>query len=218
MTDGEFDRALLASAFRLIAERGWSRLSVAEAARRADLALDRARARFPTRMFVLLRFGSIADQEALALVPTELSHHERLLDILMRRFDVLQQHREGVLALLRGLPADPCAAAVLAAASMRGMTWMLDGAGIGCTGPLGLLRAKGLLAVWLYGVNAWRNDSSEGLDSTTKAVDKALGRAGEVDGWLHGRRGAPAEAAPEAPMPEPPPPAAAPPDDTPPVE
>ena len=47
MDNAEFDQALVASAFRLAAERGWDGVSVAQAARDADLPLDRARRRFP---------------------------------------------------------------------------------------------------------------------------------------------------------------------------
>ena len=70
MDASEFDRALVASAFALAGEQGWARLSVAEAARRAGLPLDRTRARFPGRLAVLARFGRMADQAALAEVST----------------------------------------------------------------------------------------------------------------------------------------------------
>jgi len=207
MEDGEFDRALVAAAFRLAAERGWPRVSVAEAARRADLRLDRARARFPAKQMVLLRFGRIADQAALALATSEGAHRDRLFDMLMRRIDVLQAHREGMLALLKGLPADPCTAAMLAAASVRSMGWMLEGAGISATGLPGRLRAKGLLAVWLATVHAWREDASQDLSATMAALDKALSRAERVAGWLTGRRSAPAaDPSPAEPPPADPPP------------
>jgi hypothetical protein len=215
MTDAEFDRALVGAAFALIAERGFRRVSVAEAARRADLPLDRARARFPMRAAILLRFGSLADQAALAYAPTDGPARDRLFDILMRRIDSLQANREGVLALFRALPTDPCTAAMLAATSVRSMGWMLEGAGIAATGPLGRLRSKGLLGVWLATVRAWSADTSEDLSATMAALDRALRRAEQVEGWLSGRRPAadaaaaapgaaaePAVEAPPAPAPE----------------
>jgi len=207
MDDSEFDRALVAAAFRLAGEQGWSRMTIAEAARRADLPLDRARARFPARPMLLLRFGSIADQAALSLATSEGSHRDRLFDILMRRIDVLQAHRDGVLALLRGLRTDPCSTGLVTLANLRSMMWMLDGAGIRSTGVFGLLRAKGLMAVWLSVVHAWRNDTSQDLSATMAALDKALSRAEQVEGWLRGRRRAPPADPPLAEPPgEPPPP------------
>jgi AcrR family transcriptional regulator len=185
MDDAEFDRALVASAFRLAGEEGWRRLSVAEAARRAGLPLDRARARFPARGVLLLRFGRLADQAALAETGKDGSPRDRLFDLLMRRLDVLQAHRAGVLALLRWLPAAPPAAALLACANLRSMRWMLDGAGIDSHGLCGRLRVKGLLAVWLWVVRAWQADESEDLASTMAALDHALRRAERAERWLH---------------------------------
>ncbi|MDE2198639.1 MAG: TetR family transcriptional regulator [Rhodospirillales bacterium] len=207
MDDNEFDRALVAAGFELVAERGWRRMRVVEAARRAGLPLDRARARFPCRAAVLMRFGRIADQAALGGVSSEAAAggdgpvRDRLFDMLMRRIDVLQAHRAGMVALLRGLPADPPLALLLAAASLRSMGWLLDAAGVSAAGPLGALRAKGLLAVWLWTLRAWQRDESADLAATMAALDQALTRAGQAAAWLE-RGPAPApgkDEPPEAP-------------------
>jgi ubiquinone biosynthesis protein COQ9 len=203
MDNDAFDRKLIEAAFALIAERGWRRFSVAEAARQADLPLDQARARFPVRAAVLFRFGLLADQAALALAPKEGPHRDRLFDLLMRRFDFLQKHRAGVLALLRALPTEPCVAALLAAANRRSMAWMLEGAGISARGPLGRLRTRGLLLIWLAVVRAWRHDTSEDLSATMAALDRALARAEQIEGWLACRRPAPLPAEPSPPEAEP---------------
>lgn len=206
MDNAEFNSALIASAFSLAAERGWSGVTIAQAARDADLPLARARLRFPTRCVVLLRFGGLADEAALSLATDEGAPRDRLFDILMRRIDFLQRHRTGVLALLRHLPADPPLALALAAASLCSMGWMLEGAGISARGPHGTLRAKGLLAVWLWTLRAWRRDDSDDLAATMAALDQALLRAEQAEEWLGGRRGAGAAATPpaEAPFEEPP--------------
>jgi ubiquinone biosynthesis protein COQ9 len=98
---------------------------------------------------------------------------------------------------MRALPADPCTAALLAAANLRSMGWMLEGAGISARGPLGRLRRKGLLGVWLVTLRAWRDDTSADLAATMAALDRALHRAERLEGWISGWR----------PVPQPPPPA-----------
>lgn len=196
MTDAEFDEALIAAAMRLGAEQGWRRVTVAEAARRAGLPLDRARGRFPFKHAVLLRFGERADRLALALVEQDGAPRDRLFDILMRRIDYLQTHRDGVVALLRGLPADPATAAMLGLCNLGSMRWMLEAAGISARGLRGTLRAQGLVAVWLATIRAWMNDTGEDLSATMAALDKALNRAERMEGWF-GR----AAASPATPMP-----------------
>lgn len=186
MEDTEFDRALVTSAFDLIAQSGWRHVSVADAARAADLPLDRARRRFHCKFSILTRFGRIADEAALTGILEDSTPRDRLLGIVMSRIDVLQAHRAGMLALLRDLPHDPLTGLALAPVSLRSMRWMLEGARLESTGWRGELRTNGMLAVWLYTVNAWRSDESEDLSATMAALDRALDRAEQAEGTLAG--------------------------------
>jgi AcrR family transcriptional regulator len=210
MDDAAFDSALIAAAFQMIAERGWGRLSVADAASAAGLPLARARERFPNRAVILQRFGRLADQAALSETPADGSTRDKLFYLLMRRIDALQAHRGGVLALLHDLAAHPATALLLAGANRRSMRWMLGAAGVPTVGINGELRVKGLLAVWLWTIRTWRTDDSTDLSATMAALDGALQRAERAAGWLAWRERAPPEptAEPETAAPEEPPPAA----------
>jgi ubiquinone biosynthesis protein COQ9 len=186
MDDAAFDRALIAAAFQIAAESGWSAVNVVAAARAAGLPLARARERFPGRVAILLRFGRMADQAALAEAPSEGPVRDRLFDLLMRRIDTLQAHRAGVLALLRALPAEPPITLLLALATRRSMRWMLQVAGVPTSGVRGELRVKGLVAVWVWTIRAWRSDENQDLSATMSALDAALRRAesaAERLGW-----------------------------------
>jgi hypothetical protein len=207
MDDAAFDRALIGAAFQVAADSGWRSVSVAAAARAASLPLARARERFPARAAILLRFGRLADQAALAEASADGSPRDRLFDLLMRRIDALQAHRAGVLALLRAVPGKPPTALLLALATRRSMRWMLEATGITTRGLRGELRVKGLLAVWLWTLRAWRGDESEDLAPTMAALDTALRRAESAAEWL-GWRAPQAEPAPDAAAPQEPPPEA----------
>lgn len=201
MDDSEFDRAFIGAAFARVGRDGWRHLSLAGAAQDAGLPLARVRLRFPSSAVLLLRFGRYADAAALTGVVADAgSVRDQLFDMLMRRIDVLQAHRAGVLALLRAVPFEPGLAALLGTASVNSMRWLLEAAGVSVRGPLGLLRAKGLLAVWLWTVRAWKRDESEDLSATMAALDAALARAERAAGWLpHARDAAANPASPEAP-------------------
>jgi ubiquinone biosynthesis protein COQ9 len=188
MTDTDFDGALVAAALRLAATDGWHRVSVAAAARAADLPLHEARARFPSRNWILLRLGSLADQAALTDAPAEGPVRDRLFDLLMRRFDAFQAQRDGVIAVMRALPFDPPLALMLGYATERSMRWMLEAAGLTLHGPRGDLIAKGCVGVWLWSLRAWERDTSEDLSGTMATLDAALQRAERAAGWLGGPR------------------------------
>lgn len=184
MEESSFDATLIGAFFALLAEEGWQGATVVAAARRAGLSLEVARRRFRGRLTVLSRFASLADQAALAAPPAEGSVRDKLFDLLMQRIDVFQRHRAGVEALMRHLPRDPRVALFVATASLRSMAWMLETAGVPAAGPLGRLRRKGLLGVWLWTLRAWRHDDSEDLSATMAALDQALTRAASAAEWL----------------------------------
>lgn len=180
----EADTALVDAFFALLAEEGWQGATVLAAARRSGMALPEARKRFRGRLTVLARFAALADQAALAAPLPEGSVRDQLFDLLMKRIDVFQSHRAGVEALMRHLPRDPGVALFAATVSLRSMAWMLEAAGVATGGPLGRLRRKGLLAVWLWTLRAWRHDDSEDLSATMAALDQALTRAASAAEWL----------------------------------
>ena len=204
MTDQEFDQALIQAAFSLAAAQGWPAVTPAAAAREAGLKLEQARTRFPNAQAILLRFGQLADTHALTDALDSGPARERLFDVVMRRFDALQQHRAGVLALLDSLPTDPGTALVLAGATGNSMGWMLEAAGVSAAGWRGALAAQGMVGVWLYTLRAWRTDASPDLSGTMAALDRALTRAEQAAGWLYRAPSAVAEPEPQPkPFPEP---------------
>ena len=156
MQDSEFDQALVAAAFEQACPDGGGGDSASSKPRGwRGLPLDRARARCPGPAAVLMRFGLMADQAALAEMPVEKLARDRLFDLLMRRFDVLQQHRAGMLALLHDLPADPALALALSLATGRSMGWLLEAAGRLCRGAPWASEGRGVggrLALRVAGV------------------------------------------------------------------
>jgi hypothetical protein len=165
---------------------------------------------------VLLRFGRMIDRMALDGAAPEGTVRECLFELLMRRYDALQPHRAGVKSLMRALPTDPAHALLLHAATQRSMRWMLQAAGVTAAGLRGEFQAKGLTAIWYWGLRTWERDETEDLTATMATVDSALARAGRVASWLHGRRPEPSPApGEEAPAAEPPPDVGPAPDDTP---
>jgi AcrR family transcriptional regulator len=192
MDDDAFDRALIAAGFAQAAEFGWRHVTIPDAARAAGLPLARSRTRFPGRAALLLRFGRIADQSALAELPADGPIRDRLFDLLMRRIDVLQEHRPGILALLRALPSEPPTAVLLTCATRRSLRWLAQAAGVDLHGLRGELKLKGLVAVWLWTLRAWQRDETADLSPTMAALDQALTRAEQAARWLH-RRPAPGD-------------------------
>ncbi len=196
MDDAEFDRAAIGAVLDQAGLRGWSDVSLVEAARDGGLDLPRMRRRFPNRAAVVVRLGAWLDGAALSNLPSG-TPRERLFDIVMNRFEALQQHRDGIRALLGAMRTDPGLTLLVGAGTLRSMKWLLEGADIPASGLSGTLRINGLLALWLYALRAWEQDDSADLSATMAAVDRGLDRAMQAERSLPGRRPDPPEFYPE---------------------
>ncbi|MEQ8603074.1 MAG: TetR family transcriptional regulator [Marivibrio sp.] len=199
--DQMLDRAVDA-ALRLAARDGWARVRLEDVAGEAEMSLGALRRLTPDKTGLIVRFIAQADAAVLSEESgfrPEDSVRDRLFDLLMRRFDELDAHKSGVEAVFQDVLRDPLALMVVAPAGVRALGWYLEAAGVGADGPLGALRVKGLAAVWLHALRAWFEDDSEDLAKTMKALDRALGQAESVAGWLEGRRPDPRGADPDRP-------------------
>ena len=188
MDTNEFDKAVIAAVFTDAGLLGWRSVTLVSAAQGAGLDLARLRVRFPNKTAVLLRFGVMADQAALAAAPSAGTPREKLFDLVMARFDALQEHRAGVLSVMDSLRTDPGLALMLWGATLRSMRWLLDTAGVPTDGALGALRVQGMGAVWAYALRAWEKDESADMASTMAAIDRALDRAVQAERMVPGRR------------------------------
>ncbi|MGH7122378.1 MAG: TetR family transcriptional regulator [Acetobacteraceae bacterium] len=184
LDDSAFDQALVSAAFQQAAALGWRNVQIGAAACAVGLSVARARQRFPSRAALLVRFARLADAAALAEPAQAESVRDRLFGMLMRRLDVFQAHRAGVLALLGGLPYRPQTTVFLAVLTGTSMRWALDAAGASTVGVAGRLRIKGLIAVWLWTLRAWQRDQTTDLAPTMATLDAALGRAERTAAWL----------------------------------
>ncbi len=172
-----FDRDVTAALLAVAGREGWGATTMAAVAAEAGCSLAGLRARFGSREAVLLRFGTLVDAAVVAVPATGDTPREKLFDVLMRRFDALQPHRAGVLAVASAAPSDPRLLTAGAPAAVRSMAWMLEAAGLPASGITGQLRAKALLALWLAAFRAWAKDESADMSATMAALDRLLDRA-----------------------------------------
>ena len=176
------DRVINA-ALGLAAERGWRGLSLADIAEGAGLTLAEVRTLFPSKAAILQGFTRRTDERVLAAGTADgSSPRDRLFDVLMRRFDVLQPHRDAVRSIVRDVALDPLAAICQGPQLLCSMAWMLEAAGLSSAGIDGAIRTKGLTVVYLRALAAWLNDDSADLSKTMAALDRGLARAERLAG------------------------------------
>ena len=170
---------ILEAALRVIASVGWRRMTMEAVAAEAGATLLQVREAFPDRASILAGFIRRTDAAVLAgHDPSDAGEpvRERLLDVLLRRLDALRPHKDAVRSIVREAVCDPgilCALPAFGGA----MAWSLEAAGLSSAGPLGMLRVKGLAAIYLSALRIWLRDDSEDLGPTTAHLDRSLKRA-----------------------------------------
>lgn len=189
---------LIEAALVLAAERRWRDISLAEIAEAAKLPLVEAYRTFPSKTAILDGFARAVDIEVLAdaslgedWASEGSAARDRLFDVLMRRFDVLQPHRAALGNLLYDQARDPLAALGGLCRLERSMAAMLEAAQLSASGCRGRLRTKGLAAIQLATVRVWLRDESSDLAKTMAALDGHLRRIEALIGRLPGRSARP---------------------------
>lgn len=192
-------QAAIAAAMKLAVVQGWRETTLNDIAAEAKISLADLYAVFPGKIALLTAIVRDADETVLRGTRdfSDEPVRDRLFDVIMRRFDALQPHKEGLRAVVRDLSRDPVQAACLSCSLKRSMKWMQEAAGLPTGGLLGLARTKGLGAVYVATLRVWLNDDSEDLGTTMAALDRNLKRAERCATLMPGRRHQPG-AAPEA--------------------
>lgn len=185
------EQRLVEAALGLAARRGWRRISLHEIAVEAGLPLHEAYALHRSKPAILAAFRRRVDAAVLegAAEEDEEPPRDRLFDTLMRRFDALRPHRDGLRAVLRDSIGDPLALFAVPGL-LRSMAWMLEAAGISTGGWRGRLRVRVLAGLYLSVLRVFLDDDSADLSRTMAALDRALRRGETLLGLGTPRQGA----------------------------
>jgi len=163
----------------LVAEEGWSAVGITRVAEWAGMKLTEVAALAHDRQGLLNLIGAAVDQAALAEGPVDEadSARDRLFEVMMRRFDYLEDNRAGFVALTRALERDPGLALRQARPIEASMALMLDLAGMPPRGLIGTIKTRALTLIYLDVARTWRGDDGGELAATMKALDRRLNQA-----------------------------------------
>ena len=187
----DYPRLIVDNALELAAEKGWAQTSLNDVAAAAGLSLAALHGTYPSKTAIVAAYTTRVDEAVLNDIDPELadkSSRERLFDVMMKRFDAMNQHKEAVCSILRTSTSDVEALARGPLSLYRSMRWMMEAANIPSSGVRGQLRVKGLALIYLAVLRTWFNDDSEDMSRTMASLDRQLPRAERLLGFLRGCR------------------------------
>ncbi len=186
-THTEFREKIVMQAMELSAELGWEFLTLRDVAEAAGVSLAELRDVFEDKGDILNALGRMIDRkvlEGMSDLDMESSPRDVLFDVMMERFDALNEYRAGVVSVFHACKFDPKQAVIAAPHLCRSMAWMLEASGIDTNGLKGAAKVAGLTAVYLKTIRVWVKDDSPDMSKTMAALDKSLGAVEKYAGYL----------------------------------
>lgn len=183
---------IIDASLKLAEEKGWRPLGLPEIAEAAGVSLSELHRHFVSKQAILDGFSQSIDGALLDELDEDLELEEpardRLFDVLMRRFDLLQPHRPALARITYDQLNDPLALCGSLRQLSQSMRWMLEGARIGTGGLVGAVRVKALVAIYLSVIPVWLRDETADQSKTMAALDARLRRVeGLIDRLGRGR-------------------------------
>ena len=173
---------IIEATFRLAAEKPWPEITLAAIAEAAGLSLAELAGEISGKAQILHGFARSMDARLLASLtddPVEGDAHDRLFDIMLRRFELLAPYKTALASIAKA-PADgPAEWLALMASVLVTQNWMLTAADIRLSGVKGDVARLGLAKIQADMLRIWLKDDDAGLARTMAALDRKL-RDGEA--------------------------------------
>ena len=177
-------RAVVEALLALSAGQPFHTVTLSDIAREAGLSLADLRDLFPSKGAILGGLARIIDRQVLEGTPADMaseSAHDRVMDVMLRRFDALAPYKEGLRSVYRAVRADPAMALALNQNALNSWRYMLESAGIDVSGGLGAIRVQGAIVVFSRAFDAWLDDEPD-LARTMAVLDRELKRGEQILG------------------------------------
>ncbi len=174
---------IIDAALRLIPGHGWSSLSMQDISKEAGLDLAEIHDEFKCKSAILRSYGDRLDKRVLSVAESPEQHaspREALFDLMIERYEIMNEDRDALVTLIKELPLDPCLTFCLMLHGKQSMGWILEAAGICTQGIRGRIKIKGLYAIHLFVLRKWMDDESPDLSATMACLDRALNRAEQI--------------------------------------
>ncbi|MEM8636752.1 MAG: TetR/AcrR family transcriptional regulator [Pseudomonadota bacterium] len=180
MAETETHNKIIESFLTLLSEETWDDVTLSRIADHAGISLSEFRRHFDGKIALVSAFSRQIDEAVLDEIDKEVSEElprERLMDILLSRFDQLAPHKAALRTMIRAADRDLSLAAQFNRILLVSMTWMLNAANINTGGMEGAVRVQGTAMVFGRVMKMFVDDD-ESMARTMAKLDREL-RKGE---------------------------------------
>ena len=165
---------------KLLSKKPWKNLSLKEVKQKTKVELfDEL---IKNKQELLNNINSYFDH-ALSLQVKNLEdsdHKDMLFEILMLRFDILQNNREPILSIFKSFKHKPKELIFLLPQLLDSIVLIIGYAKISSKGIIGQIKIKVILIIYISTFFVWIKDKNSSLEKTMTALDSYLNNAVKI--------------------------------------
>ncbi|MBD21381.1 MAG: hypothetical protein CMM37_10110 [Rhodospirillaceae bacterium] len=171
---------IIKAALKCASEVRWKRVSLRKIAEEADISVAEIYKYFPSKIAIV---GALLERSTDLIISSDEPYssnepvHDRLIDNILKRFDILEQDKQAIISIVKDTKFDPLANLFLAPKLFDSMAQTLEKSGIDSSGLVGMMRIKGITVIYLMTFNIWIYDNSPDLAKTMAFLDRRLKQA-----------------------------------------
>lgn len=181
---------VIAAALAVAARGPWEFASLLEIADESGLSVAEIEQIFPRKRDMVERIVYDLDLSVLPQGPDDGAaedSRDRLFDLLMDRFDAMNQHRAAHMSFIRSFGWNQCDKLRDARLYLLSLVKYLEAAGLDTGGLRGVASVPLYGAAYAWVLYVWMRDASSDLAKTMAALDKMLARMEIVEARLFSR-------------------------------
>ena len=167
----------------------WLDVTMRRIAEEADVPLALLMELFEDKADIVAAYGHRLDREVAEAVNGQSlendTEKDRLFDVMMERFDLMNDHRAAVISMMDATTSEPKQLVMAMPHLCRSVTRMMELCDIPTGGWPGAARIGALSVLYAKVLRDWVGDESEDMSVTMASMDKALTRAGQFAGLLN---------------------------------
>ncbi len=172
---------IMDSALYLAKSQGWEYTTLRDIAEHAGISAADLYSVIEDKSDIIMMIGRMIDKKLMDNLDIssddESCSRERLFDIMMDRYEELNEYRDGICAILESFKCDPKQMIISMPHLCKSMSLMLEISGIETSGVKGAIKITGLTGIYLKVLRVWIKDESKDLSKTMAYLDKTLERA-----------------------------------------
>lgn len=170
---------LIQTALDLASKNAWNDILLSDIAMAACVAQEDMDLLFSCKSDIIAAYArnvdhQLSDEMNGAFGDSD-SLHDKLFDIFMARFDILNQNRLAVISIINGLTLDPAQGIQSLSTLCNSINTIMDIAEIETHGWQGAIKISALSAIYLKSLRDWVKDDTPDMAATMAGLDKSLG-------------------------------------------